>query len=442
MKNSYLSNKFLLTIVTLTLLQSPINAISGYDLKTAISEGFGDGLAYGLSKGLPGAIRESFKEFKDQFSKSGDGNQGLSNLFQSWSNHFSEGGEGRLATQNTGQAFGDMIRTAGHGFTSVFATNAAIAVAATFGIAGAWFGTKAFLNYLDRYLQKPKIIIRSSHKGFFARLSNAFGKKPLPTISMIFNEELQKRLDSIILAANHTSTQIKAGKKNIKYRNLMLYGAPGTGKTMFAEKLAQESGMEFVVVSGASFSKKGAIEAMDELFAWANKSTTGLVIFIDEAESLMINRDDLDPDSQSYKVYTNFLNYTGTRSDKFMIVMATNRLQIIDEAMNRRIDDLVEFKAPEFSERTATLKLYASKYLFDKAQNDALFTEQSQQLFTDEQIERVAQATAGFSNGDLEGLINTIKSDSNCTIDGLITQAIIDNALANMIQKQQAFNKV
>ena len=249
---------------------------------------------------------------------------------------------------------------------------------------------------------------------------------------------VQKRLDEVAKATQNINQRIKEGKTNVTYRNLMLYGKPGTGKTMFARKLAHESGMEFAMMSGSSFTKQGALEEMDHLFKWANNSK-GLMIFIDEAESFLLKRETMKTDSYEYKVLTNFLNYTGTRSDKYMIVMATNRLSQIDSAIYRRVDDLVEVPVPGPEERTRVLKLYRDKVLFDVQQNGEEFVKAAQHHVTDAKIQEMSAATNGLSNGDLEGIINAIKTSADITHTGLINAHIVDTAVHRYIQKEKEF---
>ena len=127
----------------------------------------------------------------------------------------------------------------------------------------------------------------------------------------------------------------------MKYRNLLLYGPPGTGKTMFARILAEFSGMDYVIMSGSSFSQYRhgeGIAQMNKLFEWANSAPKGgLILVIDEAEAFLGGREGSDISSEPYQLLTNFLNLTGERSNKIMIVFATNHPESLDEAMKRRM---------------------------------------------------------------------------------------------------------
>ncbi|MBI2774899.1 AAA family ATPase [Candidatus Dependentiae bacterium] len=430
--------------INLADLAEPLDRVS-----QAVGKGISTGVADGLEKGLPGGINATAAALKEQFADGGNGRGAMQNFWGASADQFDVNGEGRRAAINSAESSSLFLRNVGGTLNSVItrigSNSALISVGAALGVATAWYGSRVLWSYIERQMNKPRIIIKSSRQNIIERAKNTlyttFGKtEAIVRPPMIFEMELQARLEGLIETTKIIHKKIKEGKKNIKYRNLLLYGPPGTGKTLFAQQLAERSGMEFAMASGSSFAKKGALEAMDELFAWANKSK-GLILFIDEAESLMPNRDGLDPDSDAYRVFTNFLNYTGTRSDKFMIVLATNRLHVIDEAMHRRIDDLIELPLPSQVERAAVLRAYCETILYDAKQNGEQFVAAARAFLTDHKIDQMAQRTKGLSNGDLEGVINMIKTDADSSEDGLITEYMIDIAVNRMMQKQANFLK-
>ena len=309
------------------------------------------------------------------------------------------------------------------------------------GMITTWYGSKVLWNYIDRTLKRPRLIIKSSRVGIMQQIKNLFSKKAKEA-EMIFVPEIEAQLNNISKVTQNINKKIRAGQKNVKYRNLLLWGAPGTGKTMFAEKLARTSGMEFVQMSGSSFSKfkKGeGIIAMDELFAWAKRSKKGLMIFIDEAESFLSERTNSKATDESYQILNNFLNYTGTRSDKFMLVFATNHPKSLDSAMERRIDDAIEMKLPGVPERSKALALYRDKVLLDEKQNSKPFVTSVKAILDDAKILNIAEKIDGFSYGDIEGIINTIKTDADATDDGLITYPLVDGVVAQYIKKHDQF---
>ena len=302
-----------------------------------------------------------------------------------------------------------------------------------------YYGTPAVVRAVERIWTRPKLIISSSKKTLWQKI---FGTKIQET-PMIFSPDLEKRLNNIVEITSNIQKKINSGSTNVKYRNLMLYGAPGTGKTLFATELAKRSGMEYVCMSGSSFSKfkdGEGIEALDELFAWAQKSK-GLLIFIDEAETFLSKRENMDPQSKGYQLLNNFLNYTGTRSDKFMLVFATNHKDALDSAMYRRIDDLIEIPLPGIAERIRLLNLYKNIILLDEQHNESAFIASVKNILTAKKIEEIAEQTVGLSGGEIEGIINTIKTDADICNPAILSNELVNTAVKHAVEKHQAFNK-
>ncbi len=320
----------------------------------------------------------------------------------------------------------------------------AITVLTAAGSAFATYGVRTGWRIAERNLMRPKLVIASSKKTLLQHIKDRLlfrHKNPDAVPEMIFHEELETRLRDIVRATQTIHAKTKAGATNVKYRNLMLWGPPGTGKTMFAKRLAIESGLEWAIMSGSSFAKFSdgeGIEALDDLFKWANKSR-GLLIFIDEAEAFLARREQMDLNSKAYQLLTNFLNHTGERSNKFMMVFATNHKQVIDSAIHRRIDDLVELPLPGALERFQVLQLYRNKILFDIKQNGKIFVDSVRLCVDDTKLIEIAERTDGFSNGDLEGIINIIKTDADITEYGLVTLEVVDMAVQHALEKYAAF---
>ena len=70
-------------------------------------------------------------------------------------------------------------------------------------------------------------------------------------------------------------------------------GTPGTGKTMFARGLAHHSGLDFAILTGGDIAPLGrdAVTELHKLFDWAKTSRKGLLLFIDEADAFLQNRE-------------------------------------------------------------------------------------------------------------------------------------------------------
>lgn len=382
---------------------------------------------------------------KDMVASASEVSQGMTESIGVWGkevgNSFKEGSEFDKGTKT----FFDTNARNLNGFVNdIWHKNLIKSGGIFLGITGSLFvlrfGIPFAFEMIKRKLMRPKLIIESSKKNIIQKFTSLFSSAYKP-LEMVFSVSLQKQLDEIVKVTKAINTAIGQGKVNVKYRNLMLYGPPGTGKTMFAKELARRSGLEYAFMSGSSFSKfkdGEGIEALDELFAWAKRSK-GLMIFIDEAENFLSKRENMDPQSKAYQLLNNFLNYTGERSDRFMIVFATNHQEALDSAMYRRIDDLIEMPLPSKAQRIGALNLYKNKILMNQKQNGKSFVNSANSCLDAAMIESIAERIKGLSYGDIEGIINTLRTDSIIQDPAIITTGLVDAVVERAIKKHHVF---
>ncbi|HEV2601604.1 MAG TPA: ATP-binding protein [Candidatus Babeliales bacterium] len=298
----------------------------------------------------------------------------------------------------------------------IYATLAALGIATSFHM------SRVFWNYVERQLYKPRLFIEYYQHGQ--------SSKPLPKIpQMVLPPHLQQWFDDYTAELIATREARDRGE-DVKFRTLVMFGKPGTGKTMKAKQIAYQSRFNFAFMTGSSLFQDGAgIEAIDEVFAHLEKSDTPTILFIDEADSLFVDRTTMDPTSLNYKMVNHLLNYLGTRSSKYVIFLTTNHLRRFDVAMQRRIDEVVEMPLPDRERRIDALKLYINMFL-GKVEN-------VNEIFTETQLAKMALLTAGFCYGDFEGIINKIKS--KVLVTKQLTTELVDSVVEEFCDKQVAF---
>ena len=229
------------------------------------------------------------------------------------------------------------------------------------------------------------------------------------------------------------------GKKTT-YNNLLLYGQPGTGKTLFAQILADETNMDFLPVTAASLLQSGVegIKYFDELLDMANRSKYGVILFVDEADALFINRDSLSPESDHYKVLNHILALTGSGSNKFMLVAATNHAYVMDQAMGRRFQDRVLMPLPGAATRKELLDLYIENVLFSTRENSHEFVQAAEKLLTPTNINAIATKTAGLSHAEIKDMVVAMHKKASATKTGILEAAHVQRAINEAIEKKQA----
>lgn len=178
-------------------------------------------------------------------------------------------------------------------------------------------------------------------------------------------------------------------------KGLLLFGPPGTGKTMIGKCIACKSKSTFFSISASSLTSKWIGEGeklVRTLFAVARVRQPS-VIFIDEIDSLLSQRSESEHEA-SRRMKTQFLieldGATSAAGDEpLLIIGATNRPQELDEAARRRLVKRLLIPLPDVSAR----KCIVSNLL--QSQNHCL---------TDEDLDSIAGQTHNYSGSDMAHL--------------------------------------
>lgn len=179
-------------------------------------------------------------------------------------------------------------------------------------------------------------------------------------------------------------------------RGLLLFGPPGTGKTMIARAIASRAECTFLNISSSSLMSKwvGDGEKMVRCMFAVAVLLQPSVIFIDEIDSLLSMRGEGEQDGVR-RVKTEFLvqlDGVGTSaSDRVLLIGATNRPEELDEAARRRMEKRLYIPLPDEQARKDLCQTLLSKGNFVHSIGDAELLE-------------IAKLTDGFSGADLKGL--------------------------------------
>lgn len=207
-------------------------------------------------------------------------------------------------------------------------------------------------------------------------------EKTGPTLDDIGGyEDAKVSVRKFLAAALHPEKFREWGTKPPK--GLLLYGPPGTGKTMFAKAIATELSGHFEAISPADINSKWfgeSEERIKKLFEDARKRSGHTVIFIDEIESMLPQRNAQSSGGVKDSIMTMFLQYMDGKDspDNVTIVGATNRIDAIDSAILRpgRFDRKIEIGYPDPEARAAILGIHiaakekvAGRKLFDLDQD-------------------------------------------------------------------------
>lgn len=143
---------------------------------------------------------------------------------------------------------------------------------------------------------------------------------------------------------------------------ILLYGPPGTGKTQTANIIAEYLGRELMQKDAADL--QGSLAGMSEQFVKAmfkDATTRNAVIFIDECDTLICNRNGAHMMEWKVGIISQLL--IGIENFQGIIILATNRLDSLDPALNRRLAAKIELPYPDEKTRHHIWKIHIPEKL-------------------------------------------------------------------------------
>ncbi|XP_059442717.1 uncharacterized protein LOC132174960 isoform X3 [Corylus avellana] len=179
-------------------------------------------------------------------------------------------------------------------------------------------------------------------------------------------------------------------------KGILLFGPPGTGKTMLAKAVATEAGANFINISMSSITSKWFGEGekyVKAVFSLASKIAPS-VVFVDEVDSMLGRRENPGEHEAMRKMKNEFMvNWDGLRTkdtERVLVLAATNRPFDLDEAVIRRLPRRLMVNLPDSANRAKILKVILAKEDLGDVDFDA-----------------IANMTDGYSGSDLKNLCVT-----------------------------------
>ena len=180
-------------------------------------------------------------------------------------------------------------------------------------------------------------------------------------------------------------------------KGVLLHGPPGTGKTLIAKALAKMTESNFISIKGPELLSKWVGESekgIREIFRKARQAAP-CIIFLDEVDALVPRRGTGSSDSH---VTENIVSQILTEIDgleelhNVLIIGATNRLDIVDEAILRpgRFDRIIEVGNPDSKGRRHIFEIHTKKKPLDN----------------DIDIKKLVEITDGFSGAEIAAITN------------------------------------
>ncbi|XP_047320182.1 uncharacterized protein LOC124924149 isoform X2 [Impatiens glandulifera] len=209
-------------------------------------------------------------------------------------------------------------------------------------------------------------------------------------------DEIKESLQELVMLPLRRPDLFKGGGLLKPCRGILLFGPPGTGKTMLAKAIANEAGASFINVSMSTITSKWFGE--DEknvraLFTLAGK-VSPTIVFVDEVDSMLGQRTRVGEHEAMRKIKNEFMTHWDglltKPTERILVLAATNRPFDLDEAIIRRFERRIMVSLPSVENREMILKTLLSK-----------------EKVGDLDYKELAVMTEGYSGSDLKNLCVT-----------------------------------
>ena len=216
-------------------------------------------------------------------------------------------------------------------------------------------------------------------------------------------------------------------------KGVLLYGKPGTGKTLIAKAIAGEANVPFISMSGSEFIEMFAglgASRVRKLFEKARK-VAPCIVFIDEIDAIGSRRTSSSgAESENNQTLNQLLvEMDGFDTEETIIVLAaTNRPEMLDKALLRpgRFDRQITINVPDKRGREEILKIHSKDKKFEE----------------NIQLETIAEDTAGFTGAELANILNEAAIIATINEHEVIMQEDIEEALKKVTVGLQKTSRV
>ncbi|CAG8446045.1 9296_t:CDS:2, partial [Scutellospora calospora] len=233
----------------------------------------------------------------------------------------------------------------------------------------------SILSFVDKDLLEPGCSILLHHKALLQDdtdpMVSVMKLEKAPTESYAdiggLEQQIQEIKESVELPLTHPELYEEMGIKPPK--GVILYGVPGTGKTLLAKAVANQTSATFLRVVGSELIQKylgDGPKLVRELFRVAEEHAPSIV-FIDEIDAIGTKRYDSNSGGEREIQRTmlellNQLDGFDSRGD-VKVVMATNRIESLDPALIRpgRIDRKIEFPLPDVKTKRRIFNIHTGR---------------------------------------------------------------------------------
>lgn len=229
-------------------------------------------------------------------------------------------------------------------------------------------------------------------------------------------------------------------------RTVLFTGAPGVGKTMAARKIASDLGLPLFTLDLANVISSylgGTGTNLKSALQFAENSRC--VLLLDELDAIAKKRDDVSDVGEMKRIVTVILQELDRWPEESLLIAATNHYELIDAAVKRRFEQIIDFPRP-----SAELLKALGKELMESDSSDSLdwidvlATLKENTSFSDfvREVNKFRRMMAISGEGDIENFLSTTFSNEFAELSTDKKKAIAENLCKNTGLSQRSIARV
>ncbi len=230
--------------------------------------------------------------------------------------------------------------------------------------------------------------------------------KPSVEEPPILNQQIFHEVDRFIQLQRYADQFVREGIP--APRSLLLYGPPGCGKSTTAQYVAKKLGLPlFIVRLDAVMSSFLGTTAKNLRMVFEHTARRAAILFLDEFDALAKMRDDSNEVGEIKRI-VNSLIQNMDAFPRLYVIAATNHEHLLDPAIWRRFDVVINLSLPELEERTALLHQFLG-----------------QQKIDENNLRWIAIVTEGCSGSDIAQIAMRTRQESALVPDASVLHLLV-----------------